>query len=642
MKIYLQYAQDNETIAFAAQELARYLTAAEQSLSVFHNKEVSEEKEEVFSLTLCLDEEHASVYDDFYRISITEKGGILAGSNARSVLLAVYALLKKAGFRFLTPTEQGTFIPNGLTKEDLYVQLEKSASLRHRGVCIEGADSLENVLDFIDWLPKAGYNSFFLQFIEPFDFLNRWYSHMNNPLWEKEEKTDAFYKECYRKMEREMEKRSLILHTAGHGWTSEAIGYPSIGWMQFDYEPDEETVALLAENNGVRGLNGGVPLNTNLCYSNPKAREKFADAVISYSKQHPAVDFIHIWLADDMNHMCECENCREVLPTDHYVQLLNEIDRRMEQEGLPCKLVFLLYQELLYAPIKERLNNPDRFILMFAPISRSFLASYPEKIQPVELPEYQRNRMRLPVHIDENLTYLYEWQKCFNGDSFVYDYPLGRAHYGDFGYVGISRIIAQDIKHLSSLGLNGYVSCQELRAAFPNSMPNYVMGHLLFDTSISYQEIEEEYFKAAYGANWQIALAYADTVSKLSNCDYFNGKGPRVREEIHAKYAQLCEEVKARKPVIEQISRKLTEGSQVEPASVVFFWKVLAYHVQYTELLGAGLKHLSCGEKEQADAYFAHFCKLIQDNEAAMQPQLDVFRVTEIGVNFAGFKRPER
>ena len=644
MKVYLQYAQDNETIAFATQELERYIKATKNNFIFLHNETVTDhnEEESSLSLTFGLDEEKSSVYDDYYRISINKDVGSIVASNARSVLLAVYALLRKIGFRFLTPLEKGTFIPEEITEDAFVMEVEKTASLRHRGVCIEGADSLENVLDFIDWLPKAGYNSFFLQFIEPFDFMNRWYTHMNNPLYQDEKKTQEFYQSCYRKMEREMERRSLILHTAGHGWTSEAIGYPSIGWMSFDYEPDEETISLLAENNGVRGLNGGVPLNTNLCYSNPKAVAKFADAVIAYSKKHPTVDYIHIWLADDMNHMCECENCRDVLPTDHYVQVLNEIDRRMEEEQIGCKLVFLLYQELLYAPIKERLNNPSRFTLMFAPITRSFLNSYPEKLQPVTLPEYKRNRMRLPSSVEENLTYLLEWQKCFDGDSFVYDYPLGRAHYGDLGYVGISRIIAQDIKHLNALKLNGYISCQELRAAFPNSMPNYVMGHLLFDTELTYAEIEEEYFKAAYGDEWKIALAYVDTMSKYSNCDYFNGKGSRVQETLHANYTKLYEEVQERKQVIAKINEEMASGVRNVPASVALFWEILAYHTRSTELLGEGLMHLSGGNKEEADKCFAAFCELIQEKEATMQPHLDVFRVTEIGVNFAGFKRPAR
>ena len=117
------------------------------------------------------------------------------------------------------------------------------------------------------------------------------------------------------------------------------------------------SACLLAEEKGIRKLNGRVPLNTNLCYSNKKAQERFAEGVISYIKTHPEADFVHIWLADDMNHMCECENCRDIAPSDHYVQLLNLIDEKMGEEHLDCHLVFLLYQELLYAPVKEQLKN---------------------------------------------------------------------------------------------------------------------------------------------------------------------------------------------------------------------------------------------------------------------------------------------
>ena len=151
-----------------------------------------------------------------------------------------------------------------------------------------------------------------------------------------------------------------------------------------------------------------------------------------------------------------------------------------------------------------------------------------------------------------------------------------------------------------------------------------------------------KYFKAAYGDEWQTALAYVDTMSKYSNCDYFNGKGPRVQETLHANYTKLYKEVQERKPMISKINEEMASGVRKVPASVALFWNVLTYHTQYVALLGEGLMHLSGGNKEDADKCFAAFCKLIQEKEATMQPQLDVFRVTEIGVNFAGFKRPAR
>src|SRR5699024_11067368 len=170
---------------------------------------------------------------------------------------------------------------------------------------------------------------------------------------------------------------------------------------------------------------------TNLCFHNGDAVEAFADLVVKYAKTNPTVDYLHVWLADEYNNVCECEGCQQTTPSDQYVSLLNEIDRRLSMEGLDTRVVFLLYQELLWPPLKERLRNPDRFVLMLAPISRTFEASYDLTGPEASMPPYERNRIVLPTNLQENLAFLRGWQQLFQGDSFVYDYPLGRAHYGD-------------------------------------------------------------------------------------------------------------------------------------------------------------------------------------------------------------------
>ena len=163
MKIAFDAAA-SQTVRFAASELEKYLTKMLPSTSQL-----------AFRLTVT-----GRQPLDAFSVRIAADGGEICGVNDRSVLLGVYDYLHHLGCRFLAPGENCEIIPS-ISPQAIPAEYEKRASFRHRGVCIEGADSRENILDFIDWLPKIGYNSFFLQFKVPFAFLDRWYQHQGNP-----------------------------------------------------------------------------------------------------------------------------------------------------------------------------------------------------------------------------------------------------------------------------------------------------------------------------------------------------------------------------------------------------------------------------------------------------------------------------
>ncbi len=618
--------EPHPTMQFAAQELRRYLQLAWPEAAFPAEG----------GLPIRLESRELSALDDGYQVRVGPDGGAFIGNNRRSVLLAVYDYLRQLGFRFLLPGQEHTFVPERLPEQALYRSFRRTPPLRHRGVCIEGADSLENVLDMVDWLPKLGFNAFFLQFKEPYFFLERWYDHVNNPTLPAENRSQAFYQDCYEQIHRAMALRGLLDHRVGHGFTAEALGYPSIGWIPVQEEPDDQTRQLIALVNGRRTLTQQLPLNTNLCYSNPEAVDRFCTAVLRYVRQHPQVDYVHVWLADDVNHICECSRCRRTTPTDQYVRILNEIDARLTAAGSACRIVFLLYQELLYPPQRERLHNPERFVLLFAPISRSFEASYPERPRPQPLPPYRRNQMTLPRDIQENLSYLLAWQEQFQGDSLVYDYPLGKAHYGDLGYQRISACIAQDIRRLKGLGLNGYMSCQELRAFLPTGFPNYVMGYFLLDEQLSLEQLRREYFRAAYGRDFETALAYLDGVSQRCSLDYFTGAGERMDPAVAARYEDLTAFTEG---FMETLDTCL-EAADGEPGPNAAlhrrFWRLLRYHADYCIALSRALAALARGDPGADNAY-DRFCALVQARELEWQPYLDVYRVQEVTGKYTGF-----
>lgn len=557
-----------------------------------------------------------------YSYCVRDGKARFTGSTPGNVLLGVYDYLRSIGFVFLYPGKGGTYVPDLRKPEDLEAEKKDfTASYAHRGICIEGADSLEETLDFIDWLPKNGFNAFFLQFQKPDIFFERWYLHTYNPSLPPEALTRQQLDGLDRQVEEAMALRGIRCHRVGHGWTAQALGFPGTGWHKTDREPEQKDLVALV--NGQRRFWKGIPANTNLCYANPEARKRLVDQVVRYAKETPGMDYLHVWLADDFNNVCTCQDCQKTTVSDQYIEILNDVDEALTQAGLPTKIVFLLYQELLYAPKAARLRNPERFCLMFAPISRTFEKAYPTSFTPVEVTPYVRNAMVLPETVEENLTHLYNWQKIFSGDSFFYDYPLGRAHYGDFGYMKIAKTLYDDIHALKTFRSNGYMSCQELRAMNPTGFPNYVMGLSLLDETIPYETMRKTYFSAMFGPQWEKALFFLEELSSLSSTDYFNNHGPRYQPDLAKNYGKI---------------RELAGNFQIPEGEN---WEDLRFHCRYTVLLSGALEALCLGKKEEADRRFREFCAFIRSRELERERRLDVFRVIEVAIHYTGFTLPE-
>ena len=238
-----------ETLAFAAGELKTYLTRMLPADGA--------------DLAVALCAKNDPDGRETFAVSMTERGGSITGSCPRAVLLGAYDYLRRLGCRFLGPGEQWEVVP-AVGREKLAADYEKRASFPHRGVCIEGADSRENVLDFIDWLPKAGYNSFFLQFKTPYAFLKRWYHHENNSLREPEPYGEADGSRDMALFQRELKRRDLLLHKVGHGWTGEVLGYEALSWDADPAPLAEDRRELAAEVDGVRDC-GRAYLPTPTC-----------------------------------------------------------------------------------------------------------------------------------------------------------------------------------------------------------------------------------------------------------------------------------------------------------------------------------------------------------------------------------------
>ena len=149
----------DHTIDFAAEELKKYLRMMMPDIGDI-DISFDPDGQEGFRLGLLEDfglpsEAEDAKLDDVVHVETTEQGGILAGSNPRSVLFAVYRMLKENGCRFLFPGVDGEYIPR---KPIEPVKYHKLADHRFRGHTTEGDPSLGQVLDYIDYHGKQELN----------------------------------------------------------------------------------------------------------------------------------------------------------------------------------------------------------------------------------------------------------------------------------------------------------------------------------------------------------------------------------------------------------------------------------------------------------------------------------------------------
>lgn len=617
----------NETSKLAISEIKYYFN------KIFNAEinQVSEQKDSNLSLEIIENEEN-----DKISIKLHEGKCEIISNNNISLLIAVYRLFGEFGAVYTRPGKKFEYLPSldidkWFSKE---IEIEENAVFKHRGVCIEGADSFENVVDFIEWLPKINMNSFFIQFENPYSFLKRWYEHEFNPYVQKEEFSIEKAQSMSDLIDLEINKRGIIHHRVGHGWTGEVLGYSSkYGWEQGLVLPEEKKY-LAAELNGKRELFNTAPILTSLCFSNIEVSEKMTDIIVDYAKQRKDVDYLHVWLSDARNNICECEGCQKDIPADQYIRILNMLDEKLTKENLETKICFLLYHELLFSPKYEKLNNPNRFTMMFAPITRTFEKSYADVNYEKDIPackEYVRNKMVLPNSLEENLSYLFSWKEDFKCDSFVYDYPLGRAHYGDLGYMKISKVIFRDIKYLNNLKLNGYISCQELRAGFPHNFPNYVMGNMLWNNKQDYESLKAKYFEAMYGENYEKVIKYLEKLSQYSSCDYFNSIGDRQDADLSNRYM-----------VSHLLSKNFMDIIEENIVSSVgtqkYEWRQLSYHRTYVVKMAYALYCMTSGNYQKAQILYRDILDYIRNTESLFQPHFDVYRVIEVSKNYTGFK----
>ena len=529
--------------------------------------------------------------DDILYIDTDAEGGIIAGDNPRSVLLSVYEYLRQNGCRWLMPGVDGEFIP---MQDIVPVKYRHKPTSRYRGWCNEGSEYQSDMLDAIDFVAKVGMNIFMIEFFTPLAYYQTYYNHAQNTMNRTPEpvsRTQVL--QWKRQCESEIARRGLMFHDIGHGWTTQPFGIDADMRIGADLlnaslsDEEKRFLALCAKTGGKRAvLRFGTC--TQFCMSNPDARSIAARFVADYAMAHSNSDYLHVWLADDRNNHCECDECKKKIPTDYYVMWLNEIDEELTKRKLDTRVVFIAYRETAFAPETVTLKNPDRFALLFAPSGRRFSIPLSKNEIVTEAPPYKRND-NAPMTTSETVWHLKNWMKVWKGANLAYEYHFYRHFYYDMGGISLAKIVNDDVKFYEENNIHGVIEDGSQRCFFPTGLAFYTYARTLYDSSLSADEIKEDYFRTAFGDDWR---KFADYLEKLGNTfghEYFSSEANIGTGRSEWYNPEKLDDLKYVKEVVAEGRKLIAEHYNSDYRVRTVSVRLLEFHADYAEMFADAL-----------------------------------------------------
>ena len=618
----------DQVIDHAAQELKKYLRMMMPECGEIDIHYAPDAKDG-FRLGLLQDfglpnEAEDPVLDDIIHIDTTNEGGILAGSNMRSILFAVYRFLRENGCRWLYPGIDGDYVP---TKDIEGVQYHKAASHRFRGFCNEGSETQTCILECADYYAKLEMNVYMLEWFVPNGYYNRYYSHLHNTANRiPEPVSDRQILQWKRQCEAEINKRGLMFHDIGHGWTSRPFGLPCNNSVDNNFsniEITEEQRSVMALLKGKRDLFRKAPIFTNVCMSQAKVRTAMAKEVADYAETHHNIDYLHVWLSDGTQNHCECEECQKMRPSDWYMMIMNEIDAELTARNLDTRIVFIAYTDTLFAPEQIKIENPRRFSLLYAPIGRLYTESVDTLEDVPEAEPYVRNNYKRPTTVKETFAHLQAWRNTWKGPVFSYEYHFWRHQFLDPGGMALARRLYEDVRSLKVMNVDGYVEDGSQRSGWPNAFPVYIYAATLMDRDVDFDAVAEDYFSHIYGSDWKQALTLLQKISDGFDYTYMEGQrsqNPSVSDFYNPEHIPQLESLYE----LAAFERNLAQKHLVmEYRPQTISWRLLLRHAEYVEKWAELMIEKARGNNYKAVALSKAFCDDFGKYELEMERYYD-------------------
>lgn len=239
--------------------------------------------------------------------------------------------------------------------------------------------------------------------------------------------------------------------------------------------------------------------------------------------------------------------------------------------------------------------------MLYAPITRLYTETYAEPADTSKTVPYYRNNIKKPLGMSECLGYLKLWKEHWEGDCFCYEYHFMDFQYFDVSNMFMSKILYDDIRALKAQGLRGMIEDGSQRSYFPTGFQFYVYGETLFDSSVSYDELKEDYFSHAYGEKWREVAAYLESLRDALRYSYYFGLDSLDMEMGKYYCPEMLEGATRAEKIIENFIPTIKENLAQEERASAVAWQLLDLHSYSAKKFAEMTKYKCVGNDDEAD-----------------------------------------
>ena len=419
--------------------------------------------------------------DSFLIRTVGEGRLILAGTNPRAVLYAVYALLEEflgvgwAQFpvngRDFDPADE--VVPRRPTVRIGPIDRTWQPRLAYRadqvwylrGVRGPGVSAKERIMPALDLMAKNRLNTVqFQQFPMPDDYTRD--PEYDQEVWP------------------EVEKRGFDLEVGHHDF------YRLLKPTKELFDEHPEYFALV-DGQRVRKARG-----LAFCLSNPAVARLMAEHGITFLDHHPEVRYLDLW-PEDNKAECECEACKRMgrgqgstwpnSSSAYYLRFVNRVAQQVRREHPDISVVYLAY--LNYKAPPPDLRPDPGVVVSFC----NYFRCYTHPVGPVEA---CMKNSRL-------FGWMRDWQRS-GSPVIVYAYYYGLSGYLHFPYP-ILAWIDDELRFYEGLSLNEEAPLLGVKATggiigpAQHALNGYAFARMAWDRDLTGTEVLDTYCTRYFG-----------------------------------------------------------------------------------------------------------------------------------------------